>query len=206
MKKMTALAALVTSAALLTACAGEPAAGRAETVSVEPADASATPTPTPTPSGPPMNERGQVIKKIGETAGWSETPEGEPVILFKVTSIEPIECGEYSPEPVGRTIAVALEVETTPEFEGNLTVNDQPGYVSFNSHNWKGYAANGTRMNEIDGSVTYNCRGHEGKMLPSEIGKGEKASGLVVLDVTSKKGEVAYENMGLSWVWSYPSK
>jgi hypothetical protein len=205
--KKTVLVTLTVAAMLITGCAStEPATAEAPAVSVEPAAPSPTPTPTPTPTGPPVNERGQVIMKIGKTGAWANTPEGEPVIKFKVTSIQPIECGEYSPKPVGMAIAVALEVETTPELEGNLTIDGQPGYVSFDSHHWKGYAPNGTRMNQVDGSVTYNCRGHEGEMLPNEISKGEKASGIVVLDVTTPKGEVAYENVGLSWIWKYPSK
>ncbi|WP_377010650.1 hypothetical protein [Arthrobacter sp. GCM10027362] len=198
--KRTALAALAATALLVTGCSPQPSA--APTLDVEPA----APAETPTPPGPALNERGQIIKKIGETGGWSSEDGKTDDLIFKVTSIKPIDCGDQAPKPNGMTIAVALEVKTSADFVGPLTVDGQPGFISFTPDNWKGYASNGTRMNKINTEVTINCFAHEAKELPDYIGKGEKASGIIILDVTTPKGEVAYESNGASWVWKYPGK
>lgn len=198
--KKTVLAVLATTALLVTGCSSQPSP--APTLNVEPA----APSDTQPEAGPAMNERGQIIQKIGETVAWSSENGETQDLLFKVTSIKPIDCGDQAPKPNGMTIAVALEVETYTDFAGPLTVDGQPGFISFTSYSWKGYAANGTRMNKIDTDVTINCFAHEAKELPDHIGKGEKVSGIIILDVTTPKGEVAFESNGVSWVWKYPGK
>lgn len=192
---------------MLTACSS-PAPQAAPSVSVAPASTpteTATPTPTATRN---ENERGQLIKKIGETASLMTDGEGTPPTLsFKVTSIKPIKCdAPYASQPNGTVIAVALEIITTPKFSGPLEVNGQPGLISFGPYYWKGYAANGTRMNKVDSSVQHGCLADETRLLPDYFGKGEKLNGLVLLDVTSPSGEVAFDPEGFGgWVWKYPT-
>ena len=129
---------------------------------------------------------------------------------FKVTSIEPITCDAPYRDAASRTaVAVAIEVETTADFEGGLNVNGAPGLTSFDAHYWKGYAANGTRMNKIDTTAAQNCVSDESRLLPSSLGKGKKANGIVVLEVTSPTGIVAYDGAGAvsnGWEWDYPGK
>lgn len=199
----TALLAL-----MLTACSS-PQPEAAPTVSVAPASTpSATPTPTPTTTSK-TNDRGQLVKKIGETAGLF-TDEGDtstPTMTFKVTSIKPIKCdAPYATPPNGTALAVALEIVTTPTFEGPLQVNGQPGMISFGPYYWKGYAANGTRMNTVDSPVKHGCLADATRLLPDHFGKGEKLNGLVILDVATPSGEVAFDPQGDGgWVWKYPS-
>jgi hypothetical protein len=151
------------------------------------------------------NSRGQLIKEIGEVAAL--TNEGVPTMNFKVTSIKPIQCdAPYATPPNGMALAVAVEVETTPTFSGPLAVDGQEGQISFGSHYWKGYATNGTRMNNVGSSVEYNCLADKTQLLPDFFGKGEKLNGLVILDVTTPTGEVAFDPAGFGgWVWKYPS-
>jgi hypothetical protein len=198
MKKMLS-AAVVLVILLVSGCASEPEAE--PNLAVEPA----TPSATPTEPGPARNDRGQIIKKVGQVGGWLQEDGESYDLAFKVNSIKPIDCGDQAPKPTGMTIAVALEVETSPDFEGPLTIDGQPGFISFDSHNWKGYAANGTRMNDVATDVTINCHAHEAEELPFEIGKAEKAEGIIVLDVTTPTGEIAYEMGDGAWVWEYPS-
>lgn len=198
--KKTVLAVISATALLVTGCSSQPPP--APTLNVEPA----APSEKPTPAQPAMNERGQIIKTIGETGSWTSEDGNTQELLFKVTSIKPIDCGDQAPKPNGMTIAVALEVETSADFVGPLTVDGQPGFISFTSYSWKGYAPNGTRMNKVDTEVTINCFAHEAKELPDYIGKGEKASGIIILDVTTPEGEVAFESNGAAWVWKYPGK
>lgn len=197
----TALLAL-----MLTACSGpQPEAG--PTVSVAPATQSAAPTPTPTATRN-ENDRGQLVKKIGEAATLFTDGEDAPATLtFKVTSIKPIKCdAPYAAPPNGIALAVALEIVTAPTFSGPLEVNGQAGMISFRPYHWKGYAANGTRMNTVESTVQHGCLADTTKLLPEYIGKGEKLNGLVILDVTTSSGEVSFDPYGGDgWVWKYPA-
>lgn len=207
MKNPALAAGALLAATLLSACSPQEQQ-TAPSVSVAPA-ASVSPSSTPTPT-PSRNEnaRGQLIKQIGEAATLHTGGQGTPATLtFKVTSIKAIECdAPYATPPNGTALAVAIEAASTPEFEGPLEVNGQPGLLSFGSHYWKGYAENGTRMNTVDSSVTYNCLADKTRLLPDYIGKGEKLNGLVILDVSSPTGEVSFDpSGGGGWVWRYPS-
>ena len=198
---------LSVSALLLSGCGSTAQADPAPTLSVAPAQTS-TPTPT-TAATVAKTSRGNVQKKIGEVAMAGKSA-ADATMKFKVTSIEPITCdAPYVTPPAGTALAVAIEVETTPEFEGGLNVNGAPGLTSFDAHYWKGYAANGTRMNKIDTAAAQNCLADQGRLLPSSLGKGEKASGVVILEVTSPTGTVAYDGAGAvnnGWEWAYPAK
>lgn len=200
------LPAFTTSAALVLVGCGSTGSEPAPTVSVAPA---ATPTPTPTPSPTKQeNARGELIKEIGEVAGMTNSDQTANTLNFKVTSIKPAKCdGPWGVEPNGYPIAVALEIETAADFEGPLVVNGEEGMISFAPDNWTGYAANGTRMNTVNSPITYNCYEDRNKQLPDYIGKAEKLNGVIVLDVASKKGEIAFDpaNFG-GWVWEYSVK
>jgi hypothetical protein len=209
MKFSYALPLLTTSALLLAGCSSSAQPEAKPTLSVEPAQVS-TPTPSPT-STTVTNARGNIQKKVGELAGaGGGTTLADAALKFKVTSIEPITCdAPYATPPTGTALAVAIEVETTPDFEGGLNVNGAPGLTSFDAHYWKGYAANGTRMNKIDTTAGQNCVADQGRLLPSSIGKGEKAAGIVILEVTTPTGSVAYDGAGMitgGWEWEYPAK
>lgn len=64
-------------------------------------------------------------------------------------------------------------------------------------------------MNTINANTGNNCLADTSRLLPSNIGVGESATGLVLLDVTTPTGEVAFDFGGLveggGWVWKYPS-
>lgn len=124
---------------------------------------------------------------------------------FKVTSIKAVTCdAPYATAPKGQALAVALEIETTSQFEGPLEVNGTPGMVSFRPYYWKGYASNGTRMNTVDTGIHHNCLSDTTSLLPDYIGKGEKLNGLVILDVTTPKGSLAFSpDESLGWTWQY---
>lgn len=192
-------------ALILTACSG-PQPQAAPTVSVAPATPpSATPAPTPTPTSK-TNERGQIIKNIGDTAGLGNPDGGDAVTMkFKVTSIKAITCdAPYATPPKGQAIAVSMEIETTASFEGPLIVNGAPGMISFSPYYWRGYADNGTRMNTVDSNIRQSCVSDPTVLLPDHIGKGDKLNGIVILDVSTPTGAVAFEPQeGVAWTWPY---
>jgi hypothetical protein len=188
-------------ALMLTSCSTtQPQA--APTVSVAPA---ATPAVTPTPTAiPNENGRGQLIKKIGETATRANEREKAPSLKFKVTSIQAITCDAPFPTPPkGQIIAVSLEIESASGFVGPLTVNGTPGLISFHPRDWKGYTDTGTRMNTVESDATQNCLADETRLLPDYVGKGEKLNGIVLLDVATPSGSIAFEPDGPGWIWEY---
>ncbi|WP_217375672.1 hypothetical protein [Paenarthrobacter ureafaciens] len=207
MNRISSTAVAILSMAMLSACS-TPSPQAAPEVSVEPA-ATASPTLTPTPTvSRNENARGQLIKEIGEPAGLLTSGENTPpTMTFKVTSIKPIECdAPYATPPTGTALAISIEATTTPQFSGPLIVNSEKGLVSFGPHYWKGYAANGTRMNTVESSATQNCLADKTRLLPDYIGKGEQVNGLIILDVSSPSGEVSFDPSGFGgWVWKYPS-
>ncbi|WP_140416468.1 hypothetical protein [Arthrobacter globiformis] len=196
-------------ALLLTACSG-PAPQAAPTASVAPASTpSATPTPAPAATGTGTeNERGQLVTRIGEEAILvTDGYDAPPTLTFKVTSIKPIKCdAPNAPRPNGTAIAVALEIVASPRFSGPLKVDGQSGMISFGPHYWKGYASDGTRMTTVQSAVEHGCLADKTKLLPRYFGKGEKLTGLVILDVTTPAGEVSFVPNGIGgWVWKYPA-
>lgn len=199
----TALLAL-----MLTACAG-PQPQAAPTVSVAPASApSATPIPKAAAAGD-ANERGQVVQEIGETAVLvTDGYDAPPTMTFKVTSIEPIKCdAPDAPAPQGTAIAVAVEIVTSPTFNGPLEVNGQTGMISFRPQYWKGYAFKGAQMNTVASSIEHSCLSDSTKLLPDYFGKDRKLNGVVILDVTAPIGEVAWIPNGIGgWAWGYPGE
>ena len=128
-------------------------------------------------------------------------------MTFKVTSIQPVTCdAPYASQPTGTIIGINIEVATTSTFSGPLIVNGEEGLISFDPYYWKGYAANGTRMNKVDSTAVQGCLADESRILPSSIGRGEQLNGLILLDVSSPSGEVSYDpSGGGGWVWKYPS-
>lgn len=170
---------------------------------------SPSPTVSPTPSGPARNARGNLPKTIGEMAAAGGSTLDSATLKFKVTSIEPITCdAPYTQPPVGTAVAVALEVETTPDFKGAVSVNGVPALTSFSAYHWKGYTPTGTRMNQVDTIASQNCLADTTRLLPSSLGKGEKAAGIVVLEVTTPTGSIAYDGAGMvssGWEWEYPA-
>lgn len=205
-KKFLAVASL--AAFLLTGCSSAPetSPSASKTPPAAETPAAAVPEaelPSPTRN---TNDRGQLVKKIGETAG-SAGADGEQDLEFVVTDFEFVKCSKYAGELNGMALAAHVEVETSRDFEGPLNVDGASGLISFGSYYWKGYEPDGTRMNQVDSQTIQNCFDSKAKLLPEYIGKGEKAKGMVLLDVTTKSGEVAFApDSGDGWVWKYPGE
>ncbi len=201
---------------LVTSCGGGDAAPAApSSFSVEPAGgetasaaASASASPTATAK---KNDRGDLVKDIGEVAGWSnpDKPEQENWAQFKVTGIKEAVCtSDYPEEPAkgNYLLQVDLEVETKKAMRDLFEEAEaSPTALMFNS-DWHAYASNGTTMNGIDSVATYMCLDSEDQ-IPDMIGPAEKAVGSVVLEVSDASGEVAWRPWfgggETGWTWAY---
>jgi hypothetical protein len=189
-----------------------------------PAETTSTTTPSDTPSATPAaaeesplpvpsatrneNERGQLVKKVGEQASTMNEA-GEIDFKMKVTGFDFIECdGIHAQEMDGYVLAVSVEMETTKDFVGNSSFNDAMGVLLPGAYSWTGYEPDGTKMSDLNGGDgIINCFDDGRKLFPEYVGKGEKAKGQVLLNVTTKSGEVAFDPFGIGgWVWEYPEK
>lgn len=196
---------------LLTGCSStspsKDAAQNPSALSTESATPKATtraPSPTPIVQA---NDRGEIVKKVGEKAYIIDQDTSTETFSMRVTGFEFIKCENDSEKPVGDILAVSIEAKTTADFYGNVEVNGEPGLITFDAFNWSGFEPDGTRMNDLNSIAAQNCFYSNEKLMPMSMGKAEKAKGLVLLDVTSKSGEVVFDpfNNG-GWVWSYPTK
>ena len=200
------LALLAVGFLALPACSAGPQGAAVETSSSSAAPQMSIAPPEgalPSPSRN-TNERGELIKEIGEIAGMPGQ-DGELDLEFTVTGFEFVKCSKYAPKLNGHALAAHVEVNTSSDFEGPVSINGSDGQIAFDAHYWRGYEPDGTRMNDISGDAILNCFESKAKLLPSGIRKGEKAKGLVLLDVTTKSGEVVFDPYGDGgWVWKFP--
>ena len=133
--------------------------------------------------------------------------DGEDILTVEVNGFDFIECdGVWAQQMTGYVLAVDVSMETSKDFVGNAFYNDAshvllPGYDS-----WIGYEPDGTKMASLGGGDgIINCFDDGRKLFPDYIGAGEKAKGQVLLNVTTKSGEVAFDPDGSGgWVWEYP--
>jgi hypothetical protein len=58
-------------------------------------------------------------------------------------------------------------------------------------------------MNTVESDATQNCLADETRLLPDYVGKGEKLNGIVLLDVATPSGSIAFEPDGPGWIWEY---
>jgi hypothetical protein len=196
----TAAALALTVLLALSACAATPAVEPAPTAVAE-----ETPTPSPTltptePAAAKPNPHGLVYKTAGDEARVV-TPAGVTVATVIVTSVEvdPVCTSPYAEPPTnGHYVLFNVTVVTTPEFmaDGGLP-------LLFNAHNFKAWDADGTRVNSPV-EQAYSCM-DTALHLPSEIGPGESAAGIIVWDMPTPSGSFGYEfgpgNGG--WEWTY---
>lgn len=167
--------------------------------------ATSTPTPTATTDATYgdriINDRGNLVKQIGQLSGIT-TAEGSDVTLaqFVVTDIVvDLECtsGFDSLPTNGHYVGVHLNVESTPE----LAEEDYPS-LSFSEWAWEAFDDSGKRVNDPMGSAWTCLDGVDS--LPSDIGPAESVSGWIVLDLPTTTGSVVF-TMGAptGWEWAY---
>jgi hypothetical protein len=196
----------------------EPAAGASSEAAPSEATSSETPVlsepsplpeettlePTASDDGRPegtYSNRGNLVLAPGQGAAITNS-EGVDTATFVVNSIvvdapctqEDAELAEH-----GHFITLDVSVETLP-----VMAEDQ-GSFSMDPYNFKPIAANGTTSNADPGTIAAMYCYDDAAMLPSSIGPGEKATGLVVLDVESPTGVLVYNDFSsmYGWEWAY---
>lgn len=200
---------LTAAAVMLTACsAPEQADTQADrsTNSLPPTTSEAAPSTTaePTPTGPQRNERGNLVKKLGESAGYLDE-NGNEVITFSVDAVRPINCTEEFAEPPenGHFIAVDMRIATSPEM-ANV---DYLSYFSISPVEFQYIPpGGGPVVSEISTMATYGCLPYGELLTSDQMMPGSQYAGTIVLDVPKPHGTLIYRPSmgdGTGWEWGF---
>lgn len=202
-----ALAALSIGFLALTACSSDAAdeTTPANAPSAETVQEPETPSPTP----PARNDRGDLIKELEETASVIDDSMDEPWLEFAVTEIREVQCTHtYALGELEKTdtliIGAHIEGSTAPSMKDvDFGLDDIPPVLNL-GYDWLAFDSSDVRMNEVTSDTTLNCL-EDGSVLPFEIGPGENFSGLALLQVSDRAGEIAFRPWWLDggWTWSY---
>ncbi len=165
------------------------------------------PPPAPTQAAPPppagteTSLRGNLVKQVGERAGIRDAT-GEYLVSFTVNTISvDIPCTEDWADPPqnGHFVALDVSVETSP----NMLGSDLIQQFSMSSYAFDAIKADGFTSNAgADSTATLFCLA-DSVLLPGDIGPGQKANGIVLLDVEDPSGVLIYEDYGTDSRWEY---
>lgn len=181
----------------------EEAALEAEIEANASADAATEAEASSSPTGPPTNNRGNIVKALGEE-GAVMAEDGTPLFTFAIDSITPDatcteEYSSYESEN-GNLTAVDMRVSTAPaslEELGYLTVS--PGDFSF-------IGSDGLTFTNVDTIATYGCISDSEKFPSDALNPGSQYAGTVLLDLPETSGILIYQPSSVysgGWEISY---
>lgn len=205
------------AALLLTGCgsAATPASAPDVTPIAASSEAASSSAPTSAPSSsapasseasssatPEMSDRGYWVKKVGQTAGLTDT-DGSRLVSFAVTDIKmKLKCnsGQALKPDNGHLIAVKMDVDVKKAFADP----DYPGATfPTSASSWKFVSKNGTTFNgDLGTDASINCLDDKDTLPFEGIGPAQKAIGLIVLDVPATTGTLIFDYDGTGgWEW-----
>lgn len=157
-------------------------------------------------AGPPTNDRGNIVKALGEEGGLSDEVTGTPIITFAVDAIGPATCepssyGEIEPPENGHFVAVDLRVATAPEL-----AQASNSYFTISSYDFSFIGADGLTVDGDFGTfAAYSCI--EDQFTSEELRPGSQYAGTLVLDLPEASGTLIYRPSsvydGTGWEWSF---
>lgn len=178
------------------------ATSAAATSAAKPSAAKKTSEGLATGATPSTNARGNLVKKVGQLAGLSfPNSEDKMEMTFKVTSITPnFKCdAQFAQTPKnGHTVAIGIDETLAPKAvmgEGGGPLD--AGWFSWNAKIIKrdGTTENGTQL--MSGCAK------DSESLPMQVGPGEHAKGLLVVDTSQTKGAVVLSLIFMQNGWEY---
>lgn len=155
------------------------------------------------------NNRGDLVKDVGQWAGMISYDQETVVALLRVTEIEmDVECTSQIKQPSenGHFLALTFEVQTAPELAKEAE-QGLPASFWISPMDMKVFDEDGNRENDSFGNGSL-CL-DQGESLPTEIGPGEKVRGTIVLDTAFDKGTVTLPLRGAdpaspgAWAWEF---
>lgn len=196
--------------AVAAACSGAPdgappePAGTRTTESTEEVTAEKTPTEaeTPTPEAPATSDRGFLVKQVGELGGLTDEITGDWTVDFTVSNITvDFQCtnGFAEAPKNGHFVALEMQINTHPAWDSALY-----GDFMMNPYDFQVFDANNMRVNDPIGS-SYMCL-DASQQVPNQIGPSQSVAGVMVFDVPTPTGVIAYSPTiygAGGWEWAY---
>ncbi len=205
MRGRPAILPAVVLALAVTACGGGSDDDAGVVVTVPPASSSAAAPTTPVASidaEEALNERGNIVKAVGEPAAIrrSADPEAPTILTFTVDQfvINPVCDSGFEQAPVtGNYLGIALRVETTPDY-------DARELRSFSEFDFAILDADGTPLGDVIGNGQI-CFGEEDELSHRRMGPGQQYEGWIVLDMPIREGTLVYSppDQPNGWEWEF---
>ncbi|MFI7678287.1 hypothetical protein [Actinophytocola sp. NPDC049390] len=167
--------------------------------------ASGDETANPAAAEQKTNERGFIVKKLGELAcfgGAGKNCEGGVSFTIDKIEVDP-QCGEFGSHPDnGHTLLLHLRIATGDDAE----VVDSVGGI-INPFSFVEIGKDGVTRDVSIGM----CADPSADQLPHTYGPNQKYQGVIDLEVTDASGTIAIQLMGAEedgqrgWEWTYPA-
>jgi hypothetical protein len=157
-----------------------------------------------TTSGPKTNQRGNIVKTLGEEGGLT-SEDGRTLYTFAIDSISPdVPCTEeyssYDPEN-GHITAVQMRLAT------QAFTPDDFSYLTVSSSDFSFIGSDGLTFTNVDTMATYGCIADSKKFPSSDLQPGSQYAGIVLLDLPEASGTLIYRPSsvynGGGWEISY---
>lgn len=201
---------LVASAVFgLAACGAEQSDGQSDREEL--ALPSATPTETTTEpsaesSGVQRNDRGNIVKALGETGGMLDEETMVDLVTFAVDAIDPATCTddwhrfEEGPEN-GHLITVSLRFATSPE----LAQDEWLSHYMVNPYDFSFVSPDGVTHSNLATMPTYGCLPGGEEFTSNPLAPGSQYVGKIVLDLPAPNGVLVYRPAPADggWEWSF---
>lgn len=212
LKPIVATAAVAT-ALLLSACGGTsgetharpelPASVSEDAKASQPTEPSAKASqPTAPSSGPVDNERGNIVKVLGEGGGFGSP--AAPILAFAVDAIAPAECSsdweKYGSEPEnGHLMAVDFRMSTAAAPVYDLK------YFTVSALDFKYIDTNGITHSDLGTVSTYSCLDSNESFTSDSLSPASKYVGKIVLDLPAESGTLVYAPSITDggWEWDF---
>jgi hypothetical protein len=205
-RSMSAALAAAACCATLAACGGTEVSAAANTSSTPATSASASKSSTGTTSaaapsttpGPTINQRGNIVKQLGEVGGIKNTAAGPWIVSFTVDAIrvDPQCDAPGASEPLnGHFIAVDLHVTTDPSLTDQVFIAE------------KDFAIVGPDGVTDTNVVGYGWECLRNRFPDNPLGPGQEYVGSIVLDTAKTSGALVFtpylnqDNSG--WEWQF---
>jgi hypothetical protein len=151
-----------------------------------------------------LTERGNIIKAVGEVAGYVDDQTGGLLARFMVQDIvDSPECAtaEVAPEN-GRFVRVDIQAEVAPELAQAYERGGYPPELFFGT--WEYIDPNGIKSNTSPITTLSSQCLPPSEQMPMSVLPGERALGSVVLDVPSGPGTLVLGDASAAWEFSLP--
>lgn len=160
------------------------------------------PTTEPPAAAPAESARGFLVKQVGELGGLTDEITGEWTVDFTVTNVTvDFQCtSEFAEAPKnGHFVALEIQINTHPAWDSALY-----GDFMMNPYDFQAFDASNMRVNDPVGS-SYMCL-DASQQVPNQIGPSQSVTGVMVFDVPTPTGVIAYNPPLYSpggWEWAY---